>query len=642
MKPDESNVLERLKKKYPNKFISDDIIFSCIRRGSRIFIGTACGQPQYLVHRLVEYVKNHPKAFFDTEVIQVWTLGLAPYLDEKLKANFRLNSFFIGNSIRDKVNQATADYTPVFLSQVPSLFHRGIVPLDVALVQTSLPDRHNQLSLGISVDIVRAAVQNADVVIAQCNKNMPRVFGDTFIHIKDIDYIVPKDEMLLTADPGKSGKVADQIAKYIGQIVQDGDTIQVGYGSLRNRILAGLRHKKHLGIHTELLSDGFIDLIRAGVVDNSKKTIDRGKTVAAFCMGSKVTYNFLHNNPQIEIKSVEYTNHPLVISKIKNMTAINSVLEIDLTGQATSESINTVFYSGIGGFADFMRGAAMAEGSKMIVTLPSTAENGIKSRIVPYLSPGAGVTLTRGDVHYVVTEYGIAYLHGKNIRERAMSLISIAHPNHRPWLVENAKDLHLIYVDQNFMSGKHGEYPEDLQTYRTTKQGLRILLRPVRMDDEHLLKDFFYSLSDKSMYRRFFSTRLDMPHEQLQKFTIIDYSREMVLLAMNSGMDRVLGVGQFVLNEDSFTAEVAFAVRDEYQHKGVGFEILLHLIFIAKKKGLTGFSAQILAGNEPALRLMKNLGRCTKSHYKDGVYDIFITLTGHPRGHDAQNDNLQD
>ena len=272
--------------------------------------------------------------------------------------------------------------------------------------------------------------------------------------------------------------------------------------------------------------------MKKGVIDNTRKTMHRGKTVAAFCMGRQEAYEYIHDNPAIEFRTIDYTNNPLVIAQQGNITAINSALEIDLTGQATAESIGRIFYSGVGGQADFMRGAVLSRQGRAILTIQSTAENETLSRIVPFLKEGAGVTLHRGDVHYVVTEYGIAYLHGKNIRERAMELISIAHPKFRPWLIEEAKELNLIYKDQAFIAGKGGEYPEELEAYRTTKTGLEILLRPVKMSDEGLLKDFFYSLTEDSVYRRFISLRRDMPHERLQPFVIIDYTKEMEVLAV--------------------------------------------------------------------------------------------------------------
>jgi len=620
--------MENLKALYPEKCIPEDRIFSHIHPGNRIFIGTGCGEPQYLVAALIRYVQSHPKGFFDAELLQVWTLGVAPYADEKFKDTFRHNSFFIGENTREAINRGLADYTPVFLSAVPNLFYRKIVPIDVALIQTSLPDSHGYLSLGISVDIVKAAVESASLVIAQVNARMPRVHGESFLHVKNVDYIIPFDEPLLEFRSTVSGEVAERIGKYVSRLIQDGDTIQVGYGTIPNSILSHLMKKKHLGIHTELFSDGIIELMKAGVVDNSKKEINRGKSVAAFCMGKQSTYEYLHDNPGIEFRPVSYTNNPLVIARHKNMTAINSAIEIDLTGQATAESLGKFFYSGIGGQADFMRGAVLSQGGKTILALQATAENGEISRIVPYLKEGAGVTLTRGDIHYVVTEYGIAYLHGKNIRERAMDLIAVAAPKFRPWLIEEARKMNLIYRDQAFIPGEHGEYPESLEARRKTKAGLDILLRPVKFSDERLLKDFFYSLTDESMYHRFFSSRRDMPHERLQKFVVIDYTKEMVMLAVSEeqGTEVVVGLGQYLIDDLSHTGEIAAVVRDDYQGKGIGAELISYLTYLAKKAGLLGFTAEVLMENIPMLRLFERMGFIIDKRAESGMYELKMSF----------------
>ncbi len=620
--------MEPMRALHPEKFPSEERIFSQIHPGNRIFIGTGCAEPQYLVAALIEYVQSHPKAFFDTELLQVWTLGVAPYADAKFKDIFRHNSFFIGSNTREAVNRGIADYTPVFLSQVPALFQKKLVPVDVALIQTSLPDRHGYMSLGISVDIVKAATENAALVIAQANGHMPRVLGDTFISIRDVDFVIPHDEPLLEFEITVSDEIAQKIGTYVSRIVSDGDTIQVGYGSIPNAILTHLQGKKHLGVHTELLTDGIVMLMKRGVIDNSKKELNRGKTVAAFCMGKRDTYEFLHDNPSIEFRPVNYTNNPTVLARQKNMTAINSALEIDLSGQATAESIGKIFYSGIGGQADFMRGAILSQGGKTILALQSTAENGEVSRIVPFLKEGAGVTLSRGDIHYVVTEYGIAYLHGKNVRERAMELIAIAHPKFRPWLIDEAKKKHLIYRDQAFIPGVQGEYPEELEAYRTTRAGLNILLRPVKLSDEHLLKDFFYSLSSDSLYRRFISTRTDMHHERLQPFVVIDYTKEMVILAVlqHEGQDQIVGMAQYTIDQNTHTAEVAFVVRDDYQGKGVGAELLTYVTYLAKKSGLLGFTAAVLIENRQMLQLFEKMGFSIEMRADAGIYELKMSF----------------
>ena len=619
-----SRKLDIIKKRYPEKFASEERIFSHIHRGDKIFIATACGEPQYLVQSIINYVESNPKALFDAEVFHVWSLGVAAYTDEKFKYNFRLNSFFVGNSTRDAINKGFADYTPIFLSQVPDIFYRKFVPIDVALVQVSPPDSHGYMSLGVSVDITQAAVENAKLVIAQVNRNVPRVHGDGFIHVKDVDYIIEYDEPILKYEAKMPDEIAQSIGKHISRIVEDGDTIQVGYGSIPNAILANFHNKKHLGVHTELLTEGIVELMKEGVIDNSRKQINRDKTIATFCMGTKTTYDFIDDNPSVEFRTIDYTNDPLIIARHDNMVAINSALEIDLTGQATAESIGKIFYSGIGGQADFMRGAILAKNGKTILALQSTAENGSVSRILPYLKEGAGVTLNRGDIHYVVTEYGIAYLHGRNIRERAMELISIAHPKFRPYLIKEAKKLNLIYKDQAFIPGKRGEYPEELETYRTTLKDFEVLLRPVKISDEPLLKDFFYSLSDRSLYRRFISTRKDMPHERLQEFVIIDYTKRKVILAVikQEEKENIVGVGQYGIDENTHTAEVAFVVRDDYQNKGIGSELLSYLTYLAKKQGLLGFTAEVLTDNTRMLHLFEKMGFDIEKRAAEGVYEL--------------------
>ena len=616
--------IEEIKETHPEKFAPEHQIFRHINPGNRIFIGTACGEPQYLVRSLIKYIEENPKAFFDAEVLHVWTLGIAPYTDEKFKQNFRHDSFFIGNITRDAVNQGMADYTPIFLSEVPSLFARGLVPVEVALIQTSLPDDHGFMSLGVSVDIVKSATEKATWVIAQINSNMPRVHGDGFIHIEDVDFVIPFDEPLLEYRSEADDEIAQRIGKYVARLIQDGDTIQVGYGSLPNAILSNLEGRKHLGVHSELLTDGIVELMKKKVIDNTQKTINRGKTIVSFCMGKKETYEYIHDNPSFEFRTIDYTNNPLVIAQHRYMTAINSALEIDLTGQATAESLGKLFYSGIGGQADFMRGALLAPHGKTILTIQSTAENETVSRIVPFLREGAGVTLHRGDVHYVVSEYGIAYLHGKNIRERAIELTSIAHPKFRPWLIEEAKKNSLIYKDQAFIPGERGLYPEFLETHKITKTGLNIFFRPVKIIDEPILQDFLYSLSDNTLYRRFISSRKDMPHERVQRFVVIDYTKEISILAIlqKDNREEIVGLGQYSTNEGTHTAEVAFVVSDKYQNQGIGTELLSYLTFLARRQGLLGFTAEVLWGNTAMLHLFEKMGFETERRRDEGVVEL--------------------
>lgn len=612
------------KRRFPEKFLPEDEIFQRIHPGARIFVGTACAEPQYLIRAFINYVEAHPHAFFDAELIHVWSLGITPYTDERFKDNFRLNAFFIGESSREAVNSTRADYTPLSLSTVPDLFRKGMIPLDMALIQTSLPDEDGNVSLGISVDIVKSAAETASIVVGQVNSGMPFIGGDGTMRMENLDFIIPKEEALLEYNNVVPGDIAQRIGMYVSRIVEDGATLQVGYGSIPNAVIANLSNKRHLGLHSELFSDGVAELMERGVIDNSQKTLDPDVAVATFCMGQRKTYEFLDHNQNVEFRSIDYTNNPLVIARQRNMTAINSALEIDLTGQATAESLGGAFYSGIGGQADFMRGTLMAPGGKTILALPSTSWDGKFSRITPALSSGAGVTLNRSDVRYVVTEYGISYLHGKNIRERAMDLISIAHPGFRPWLIEEAKSRGLIFRDQAFVPG---EYPEALETYKTTRTGLRILLRPVKISDEPLLKDFFYSLSDNSMYLRFASARKDMPHQRLQEFVAVDYTKNMVILAIlgQEENEMVVGVGQYIIDDKAHTAEVALVVRDNYQSHGVGRELQAYLTYLARKNGLLGFTAEVLEDNSAALNLLEKMGYEVVSK-EGGTYDMRLVF----------------
>jgi RimJ/RimL family protein N-acetyltransferase len=428
-------------------------------------------------------------------------------------------------------------------------------------------------------------------------------------------------------------EIVQGIGKHVARLIEDGDTIQVGYGSIPNAILANLSEKKHLGVHTELISDGIVELMKKGVIDNTCKKVNRGKTVATFCMGTRATYEYLHDNPSIEFHTIDYTNNPIVIAQQDNMVAINSALEIDLTGQASAESIGKIFHSGVGGQADFMRGAPLANGGKTILAIQSTAAHDEVSRIVPFLKEGAGATLIRGDIHYVVTEYGITYLHGKNIRERAMNLIAIAHPKFRPWLISEAKKAGFIYQNQAFIPGERGNYPEELETYRMTKAGFNVFFRPIKISDEPLLKDFIYSLSDQSIYRRFMSARLDMPHDRLQDLVVIDYSRETAILAVVSEKEEVVGekevivgVGRFFIDMDTHTAEIAFAVGDNYQKKGIGTELLSYLTYLAKRQGLLGFTAEVFSDNIPMLHVFEKGGFDIEKRTSAGVSELKMTF----------------
>jgi len=415
------------------KITTSEQAVKAIKSGDRVFVHSAAASPQQLVTAMT--ARAHELRA--VEVVHLHTEGVAPYASPAYTDSFHTNALFVGANVRDAVNEGVADYIPVFLSEVPGLFRRGILPLDVALVQVSPPDRHGFCSLGISVDVSRAAVQMAKHVIAQINPNMPRTHGDGLIHISHIDSAVVVDDPLPEIAPGAPTDAERAIGRFCAELVEDGATLQMGIGAIPNAVLAALIDHRDLGIHTEMFTDGAIDLIERGVVNNERKRIHPGKVVGAFAMGTRRLYDYIDDNPQVVMLDVAYVNDTAVIRRNPRVTAINSAIEVDLTGQVGADSMGTRQYSGVGGQMDFVRGAALSEGGKPIIALPSTTRSGI-SRIVPFLRLGTGVVTTRAHVHYVVTEYGIAYLYGKNLRQRARALIDIAHPDHRAMLEEKA------------------------------------------------------------------------------------------------------------------------------------------------------------------------------------------------------------
>jgi acyl-CoA hydrolase len=594
-----------------------------LRKGNTVFIGSACAAPLFLVRALGKYLRKHRDIFSAPGSLRLVTLGVETP-PEPFFNHFRRNSFFIDAFSREAVNRGQVDYAPVFLSRVPSLFRDGFLQADMALLQCSPPDRHGYMSLGISVDMAKAVIETARLTAVQVNRRMPRVHGDTFIHIDQANYVIPYDEPLREYRRGPDREIASRIGRYVASLIEDGDTLQVGYGSIPDAILANLHAKRELGIHTELIGDGIVDLMKKGVVDNSRKTVDRGKTVATFCMGSASTYAYLHENPSFAFRTLDYTNNPLIIASQRNMVAINSALEVDLSGQSTAQSLGKFNYSGFGGQTDFMRGAALSKGGKSILTVPSTSADGKKSRIVPYLSEGAGTTLTRGDVHYVVTEYGIAYIHGKSVRERALELVSVAHPRFRPLLIETARTSGLIYSDQAFIPGEKGTYPEHLETYRTTGKGIHVFLRPIRITDEPLLREFFFSLSERSSFRKFISDRVEISHRQLQELVVIDYTEEMAILAIRGTREKeeILGLGRYYIDPSTRLAEVAFAVRDDSQNLGIGSLLLSYLTYLARRQGLIGFTADVVRDNEPMLHVFETGGFRMEKQTTAGLVEL--------------------
>jgi acyl-CoA hydrolase/RimJ/RimL family protein N-acetyltransferase len=611
---------------WKKKLVPAEAAVGRIKAGSRVFIGSACGEPQALVRALV----NTSSGAEDTEVLNVLTMGVAPYTDPKYSDRFRANAFFIGNSMRDAVGQVRADYTPIFFSEIPEMFRSGRLPIDVALIMVSPPDPHGFVSLGVSVDMTRSAALAAKRVIAQVNSFMPRTLGNSFIHVRDIDFLVEHDEPLLEWPViDEPDEVTRQIAENVASLISDGDTLQMGIGRLPDTVLLSLMDRKDLGIHTEMFSDGVMHLVNAGVITGKKKTINQGKIIGSFAAGGQELFCFLHDNPMIEMHPSEYTNNPRVIAQHDHLVAINAAIEVDLTGQAVADSIGERLYSGIGGHADFMRGAGMARGGKPVLALPSTArekDGRIRSRIMPSLQQGAGVVTTRGDVHYVVTEYGVAYLHGKTIRERALSLISIAHPDFRSELLYAAKRRRLVYADQILPSAH--PYPKHLEEILKLRDGEQLLIRPIRADDEEKIKGMFYTFSEQTKYLRYHGTLKSLPHNKLQVFCNVDYDTEMALVVVRgrAGHEEILGVGRYMTNPGQRSAEMAFVVSDNWQRKGIGTHLFKRLVDIGRQSGINQFNADVLPENSGMLKIFHRSGLNTETQTEEGVVRVTMML----------------
>ncbi len=598
---------------------ANDAISHRLKSGSRIFIGSGCGTPQHLVQALASALPRH----IDVEVIYSIAFGPSPFIQENLRQACRVKSFFVTETFREAVFEGRADYIPIYLSQAPNLFRNGVLALDLTLIQVSPPDEHGFCSLGVSVDVVKAAAESGHHVVAQVNPEMPRVLGDSFIHVNEIDALVEHQEPLIETPITERQVIAGRMAKYVAKLVEDGATIQVGIGRNLSAILSYLTEKRDLGVHSEMITDAYLPLVEKGVITGKKKSIHRDKIVASFCLGTRKLFDFVHNNPQVELHPSEYVNNPEIISGNSRMTSINSALQVDLSGQVCADSLGHKVYSGFGGYVDFSVGASRSPGGKSIVVLPSTSSDK-RSRIVSHLSLGAGVVGTRASAQYVVTEFGIANLHGKTIRERALSLINIAHPRFREQLLEQAKRIRYVYEDQ-ILSLPSGEfYPEEWETHQLLDPDLDVFFRPIKPTDERALQEFFYSLPDEDIYYRFLSAMKVFPHRDTQAMVNIDYENEMTVVGVVGGIgsEKIIAVGRYILEQESNFAEVDFAVRSELQRKGIGSFLVRYLAEIARSKGVTGFMAYVLAANKKMLRVFSKTGYAIHRNLEDGIYEI--------------------
>ncbi len=575
-----------------------------IQNGNRVFVGTGCGEPQALIKAMVE-----EQTLQDIVIYQMLSSTLANYVHEKaFSRRFSLKLFFISQAMRQAAFEGKIDYIPAYLSQIPGLFLSKRIGLDVALIQVSPPDRFGFCSLGISVDITLAGMQSAKTVIAQINPTMPKTSGDSLVHVDDFDYLVEHDESLVEFLPSsKNQEIVERIAYHVNKLVDDGATLQIGFGHLPNAILPYLHDKKDLGIHTQVITDGFLPLFKKKVINNKKKNYLPNRVVASLCMGSCDLYRYLDNNPMFYFRSSQFVNDPNVIAKNDNLISISSALEVDLTGQICTDSKGHLFYSGIGDQVDFIRGSSMSNQGFSIIVLPSTAQNGEVSRIVPHLSPGAGVATTRGDVDIVVTEYGVAELHGKGIYQRVVELAQIAHPKFRAEIIEQAKKHRYIFTDQLPPSKQDLMFLEKYNSHLELEDGKHFFFRPLLPADEFESRNFFYSLQETTVYYRFFNKRKVFSREMLQEqWANVDYRKNMTIIGLTQvGKHKeIAAIGSYA-QVDTDTAEVAFVVKETYQGLGIGSYLLKILDKIAKENKYKRFTATVLSENQTMIHVFK-------------------------------------
>ena len=591
---------------YIEKKTDSETAIRLIKPGQRVFIGSSCGEPQHLVDALHRSCEQYS----DVEIVKIMALESTPLsnIAEKTQdQGLNIRYFYLGSAKPSALARNKRFITPINLSAIPRLFKTRKLPIHVALIQVSPPDDFGWMSLGISVDITLSAALSADLVIAQVNNRMPRVLGRSFIHVNDVDVVVEHNEPLLTPGAAPDFEATKLIASHIKRLIDDGSTIQVGLGATARAILSALSDKNDLGIHTQFLTDHIMHLVSQGVVTNRKKGYNEGKMVASNAIGSEDFYDFLHDNPSIEFFPSDYVNDPGVIARHYRMTSMNVIMAIDLTGQVACDALPYNHFSGVTGIVDFVRGAALSEAGKSILMLGSTGDGGASSRIVPALNEMA-VVVPRGDVQYVVTEYGAVNLFGKSLQERALALISIAHPNFRDDLFNQAKDMGILGQERHLRDSIHGIYPLKLEEVMEIG-GEQMVLRPARPDDERRIQEHYYEMEQKDVLSRFFHEKSTFNRDEMEEISQIDYIKNLTIIAVlgEVGFETVAGIGEYWLDESKNMAEVAFSISREWQKKGLGKVLLKKLAQAAQENGILGLIAYASPENHGMINLFRGL-----------------------------------
>lgn len=607
------------KQKYASKLVSAEVAAQQVKNGDRIYLGSMCSEPKTIIRAIeASYVE-------DVEMIQFLRGSTASRLAADHSARFRLRTFFVGAGGRNDEDEISeCDYIPLFHSQVPEFFRNRRIPIDVAVVQVSEPDRFGRFSLGISVDTASAAAACARMVIAQVNPEMPRTHGDTFLSIDQIHYLVDGPEPLHELPEETLGPCEKAISGYVSELIEDGSILHFGFAGISRGLMDFLKQHRHLGVHTEIVTDPLIDLIESGVVDNSTKKMYRGKSLATCCMGTRRLYEYVHDNPLVEFYPSDAILSPSFIASHDHMVAVNLAVQVDLRGQIRQGSPTWTAFEGSGGDHDFMRGASQSKGGRSVICLRSTSLKSGRSTIVPSFGQKAAVIMNRGDVNYIVTEYGIAYLGGKSIRDRAMALIEIAHPDHREDLMNEARELGYVYRDQVYYRICSPEFRRRMRTDRIFRGGIKAHIRVIKPTDESMMRDLFYNLSQESVYFRYFSPRRSMPHKNLQQYVNLKEEDGMSLVVTVGPREnrKIIAEARYMVEEDNGHPDVAFMVDEHFQRRGIASALLHYLIEIARERGLPGLKADVLFSNHPMMAVFEKLPYVLHKTVANGVISL--------------------
>ncbi len=605
---------------YVEKSIPVEDAIKMIRPGQRVFIGSSCGEPQYLVRTLAEV----SSIYTDLEIVRLLSLERTPLgliTDKTKKQAINIRSFYLGSGKVTGLAKNKRFITPMNLSAIPRLFRSRQMPIHVAMIQVTPPDDFGAMSLGVSVDVTLAAVLSADLVIAQVNPKMPRVLGQSFIHVDDVDVIVEHEEDLLATEPLPEIEAANTIGRLIARLIDDGSTIQIGLGATSKATMLALSDKNDLGVHSQYLTEDMMHLFSRGVITNRRKGYNEGKMVASAAIGGEILYEFLHDNPSVDFRPSDYVNDPTIISQHHRMVSMNVAMSMDLTGQVAADALPRTYFTGVTGINDFIRGSALAEGGKSIIMLTSTFGSGAEmtSRIVPSLGDTA-VVVPRGDVQYVVTEYGAVNLFGKSLQERALAMISIAHPDFREELLHEAKQKGLLSEDRTLKDSIHGVYPVKLEEV-CEMGGETIVIRPAKPVDERRIQEHFYNLDSDDVISRFFHEKHSFVRDDLEEMLEVDYVKDLTIVAVvgEFGFGKVIGMGEYLLNPSNNMAEVAFTVNKKYQGKGMGRILMRKLAEAARENGLAGLFAYTSPNNKGMINLFKTLPYKVKTVFEDDM-----------------------